>query len=52
MYLSYLLCLFCLDVLILFGYDLITRQKVRVIYNCPADSLITIDIPPRKKTIL
>lgn len=30
-------------------FDNKTESKVRVIYNSPADSLITIDIPPRKK---
>ena len=30
-------------------FDNKTEGEVRVIYNCPADSLITIDIPPRKK---
>ena len=30
-------------------FDNKTEGEVRVIYNCPPDSLITIDIPPRKK---
>ena len=30
-------------------FDNKTEGEVRVIYNSPPDSLITIDIPPRKK---
>ena len=30
-------------------FDNKTEGEVRVIYNCPADSLVTIDMPPRKK---
>ena len=30
-------------------FDNKTEGEVRDIYNCPPDSLITIDIPPRKK---